>query len=121
MDRPLGMCYKQCMFVFCDTLGVHALSCSTSRDRISRQIDTRDLVFHAFRSAGWSPVLEAKGLSEFSRRRTGDIFIPNRVHGSPTAVDVTITCPLQSIVIYRAMGINRSRVHVQVGWRAEVG
>ena len=54
-----------------DTFGDHALSCSSSSDRISRHNDTRDLVFHACRSAGLSPVLEAKGLSESSRRRTG--------------------------------------------------
>ena len=49
-----------------------------------------------------SPVLEAKGLSESSRRRPGDIFIPIWAHGSPAAVDVTLTCPLQSTLINRA-------------------
>ena len=78
-----------------DTFGDHALSCSTTSDRIARHNDTRDLVFHACRSAGLSPVLEAKGLSEPSRRRPGDIFFPNWAHGSPAAVDVTLTCPLQ--------------------------
>ena len=85
-----------------DTFGDHALSCSSSMDRISRHNDTRDLVFYACRSAGLSPVLEAKGLSESSRRRPGDIFIPNWSHGSPAAVDVTLTCPLQSTFINRA-------------------
>ena len=85
-----------------DTFGDHALSCSSSSDRISLHNDTRDLVFHACRSAGLSPVLEAKGLSESSRRRPGDIFIPNWAHGSPAAVDVTVTCPLQSTLINRA-------------------
>ena len=69
---------------------------------MSRHNDTRDVVFHACRSAGLSPVLEAKGLSESSRRRPGDIFIPNWAHGSPAAVEVTLTCPLQSTLITRA-------------------
>ena len=64
-----------------DTFGGHALSCSSSSDLISRHNDTRGLVFQACRSAGLSPVLEAKGLSESSRRRPGDIFIPNWEHG----------------------------------------
>ena len=85
-----------------DSFGDHALSCSSSRDRIARHNDTRDLVFHACRSAGLSPVLEAKGLSATSRRRPGDVFIPNWKHGSPAAVDVTLTCPLQSTVINKA-------------------
>ena len=54
-----------------DTFGDHALSCSSSSDRISRHNHTRDLVFHACRSAGLSSVLEARGLSESSRRRLG--------------------------------------------------
>ena len=74
----------------------------SSSDRISRHNDSRDLVFHACRSAGLSPVSEAKGLSEFSCRRPGDIFIPNWAHESPAAVDVTLTCPLQSTLINRA-------------------
>ena len=85
-----------------DTFGDHALSWSSSSDRISRHNDTRDLVFHACRSAGLSPVLEAKSLSESSRRRPGYIFIPNWAYGSPAAVDVTLTCPLQSTLINRA-------------------
>ena len=85
-----------------DSFGDHALSCSSSNDRIARHNDTRDLVFHACRSAGLSPVLEAKGLSDTSHRRPGDVFIPNWKHGSPAAVDVTLTCPLQSTVINRA-------------------
>ena len=40
-----------------------------------------------------------KGLSKPSRRRPVDIFIPNWAHGSPAAVDVTTTCPMQSTVI----------------------
>ena len=75
---------------------------SSSSDRISRHYDTRDLVFLACRSAALSPVLEAKGLSESNRRRPGDIFIPNWAHGSPAAVDVTLTCRLQSAIINRA-------------------
>ena len=50
------------------------------------------------------PVLEAKGLSESSRRRLGYIFILNWAQGSPAAVDVTLTCPLQSTLINRAAG-----------------
>ena len=85
-----------------DTFGDHALSCSSSSDRRARHNDTRDLVFHACISAGLSPVLETKGPSESSRRRPGDIFIPNWAHGSPAAADVTLTYPLQSTVINRA-------------------
>ena len=69
-----------------DTFGGHALSCSSSIDRIARHNDTRDLVFQTCRSAGVSPVLEAKGLPETSRRRTGHIFISNWAHRSSTAV-----------------------------------
>ena len=82
-----------------DTFGDHALRCSSSSDRTSRHNDTRDLVFHACRSAGLSTVPESRGLSESSRRRPGDIFIPN---WSPAALDVTLTCPLQSTLINRA-------------------
>ena len=85
-----------------DTFGDLALSYLTSSDRIPRENDTRDLVFHACRSAGLSPILPAKGLSESSRRVPGDIFIPNWAHGSRAAVDVTPTCRLQPIVINRA-------------------
>ena len=90
-----------CNISLMDTFGDHALSCSSSSDRISRHNDTRDFVFHACRSASLSPVLEAT-LSESSRRRPGDIFIPNWAHGSPAAVDVTLTCPLHSTLINRA-------------------
>ena len=68
----------------------------------ARHNDTRDLVFHACRSAGLSPVIKAKGLSEPSRRRSGDIFILNWAHGSSSAVDFAITCPLQSTLSNRA-------------------
>ena len=96
--RTCIACYTSLM----DTFGDYALCCSSSSDRISWHNDTRDLVFHACRSAGLFPVLEAKGLSESSRRRPGDIFVPNWAHGSPAAVDVTLPCPLQSTLINRA-------------------
>ena len=96
-----GSCIA-CNASLTDTFVNHNLSYPTSSDRIAWHKDTRDLAFHSCRSAGLSPVLEAKGLSESSLRRPGVIFIPNWAHGSPAAVDVTLTCPLHSTVINRA-------------------
>ena len=71
--RTCNACNTSQMDTFCN----HAISCSTTSDRIARHMDTGDLVFHACRSAGLFPVLEAKGLTESSRRRPRDIFILN--------------------------------------------
>ena len=87
------------------TFSDYVLSCSSSSDHIARHNDTRDLVFRACRSANLSPVLEAKDLSESSRRRPGDIFIPNWAHSSPASLDVILTCPLKSTSITRAAEI----------------
>ena len=54
---------------YLELFGDHALNFSISSDRIPRHNDTRDLVFHACRYAGLSPLLETKGLSESSRHR----------------------------------------------------
>ena len=93
---------KSCNSSLMDAHGDHALICSSSGDRISRHNNIRDIIFFACKSAGLSPMLEANNLLNNSLHRPGDVYIPNWTLGSPSAVDVTLTCPLQTNFNIRA-------------------
>ena len=66
---------------------------------ISRHDRVRDSVFAACSTANLSPVFEQKNLFPDNNSRPGDIYLPSWSAGQPSALDVTITFPLQPSLI----------------------
>ena len=66
---------------------------------ISRHDRVRDRIFAACATANLSPVCEQKNLIPDNNSRPGDIYLPSWSAGQPSALDVTITSPLQPSLI----------------------
>ena len=82
-----------------DKLGDHTLSCHGRGDMISRHDRVRDRIFAACSIANLSPVCELKNLIPDNNSRPKDIYLPSWSAGQPSALDVTITSPLQPSLI----------------------
>ena len=78
-----------------DKLGDHALSCYDRGDMISWHDRVRDRIFAACSIANLAPVCEQKNLIPDNNSRPEDVYLPSWSAGQPSALDVTITSPLQ--------------------------
>jgi len=79
---------------FNDTMGDHAVVCSSTGQRIARHNAVRDVLFDAFRKAQVNPSTEDRGLlGTDTNEAPGDIFVYNWA-GKQLAIDVSITSPL---------------------------
>ena len=85
-----------------DQLGDHSLCCGSRGERSSRHNILRDILYKAAVSAALGPTREERGLIPGSDRRPGDIFIPYWTGGKGTALDVTVTNPLQIATVAQA-------------------
>ena len=83
-------------------MGDYAVSCHGPADMISRHDRIRDKITSACSGALLSPICEQKNLLLDNDSRPGDIFLPVWNAGQPAALDVTVTSPLQSILIINA-------------------
>ena len=66
---------------------------------ISRHDRVRDRIFAACSNANLSPVCEQKNLISDNNSWPGDVYLPSWSAGQPSALDVTITSPLQPSLI----------------------
>ena len=80
-------------------LGHHALNCHGRGDMISRHHRVRYRIFAACSTANLTPVCEQKNLIPDNNSRQGHIYLPRWSAGQPSALDVTITSPLQPSLI----------------------
>ena len=86
-----------------DVMGDHAVSCHGRGDMISRHDRIQVKIISAYSGALLSPICEQKSLLPDNNSRPGDIFLPVWNAGQPAALDVTVTSPLQSSFIIRAL------------------
>ena len=77
-----------------DNYGIHAITCRTTRHNIFR-----DSLLDLCTEAAWAPVAEKSGLLPNGSFRPVDVFIPSFQNGKGTAIDVTITHPLQPLYL----------------------
>ena len=90
-------CNKEAMDIF----GNHAIVCSTKGDRIKRHNAIRDCFFDFCSAAAWGAVKEKPFFLPSSCERPADIFILNYSAGKDLAVDVAVTCLLQSAYLHQ--------------------
>jgi hypothetical protein len=94
---PCPACLKHC-----DALGDHALCCAYQGERISRHNRLRDALYHTAVSAALGPAIEGRFLLPGNDRRPADVFIPGWTGGKDSALDVTVTHPLQEATVVGA-------------------
>ena len=87
---------------FLDTLGDHAVACHGRGNIISRHDRIQDKIFSACRAANLSPVCEQKNLIPETNSRPGDVYLLCWSAGQLTALDITVTSPLQLSFISNA-------------------
>lgn len=85
-----------------DVQGDHALCCANQGERISRHNHLRDTLYHTEVDAALGPAREGRFLLPGNDRRPADVFIPNWTGGLDSALDVTVTHPLQRATVARA-------------------
>jgi len=75
----------------------HAARCRNTGDLSSRHNRLQDIVFGLASNACLNPVKEKSGnLPSQPNRRPGDVYIPQFIDGKPAALDIAVTCPVQS-------------------------
>ena len=85
-----------------DQLGDHAMCCGTGGERISRHNGLRDAIHSTAVTAALGPSKEGRFLIPGDDRRPADVMIPHWTGGRDTALDVTVTNPLQSATVAHA-------------------
>ena len=90
-------CNKDAMDIF----GNHAIVCWTKGDIIKRHNTIWDCFFDFCSAAAWGAVKEKPFFLPSSCERPADIFILNYSAGKDLAVDVAVTCLLQSAYLHQ--------------------
>jgi hypothetical protein len=94
-----------CQHTFLDSLGDHAICCKKSGDTITRHNRLRNLIYKLADRGLLNPELEKQGIlghTEKSKRRPGDVSIPNWSYGRALAIDVAVICPVAESHISQA-------------------
>ena len=86
-----------------DVNGVHALNCNKGGLLNARHDAIRNLLFDKLKKVFLNPTKEQGGLIPGSQARPGDIFVARFINGKATAVDVTITNPLNKTAVTRSL------------------
>ena len=87
-----------------DLLGDHSLCCGSQGERISRHNALRDALHAVAVKAALGPTREGRFLLPGGDRRPADVLIPNWTRGRDSALDVTVTHPLQQVTVLGRVG-----------------
>ena len=86
-----------------DATGYHASMCHSGSTLNERHNAVRNAIYRICQNAAWSPVLEKEIIVGNTRLIPGDVFLPQDTTGAEaTAIDVTVTNPLQSSLVLQA-------------------
>jgi hypothetical protein len=85
-----------------DEKGIHALSCKSSPDRITKHNNVRDIIFREAEAGAKNPRLEVAAIFGEDNMRPADIFLPLHINNRSSCLDVGIVNPLTKTYVVSA-------------------
>uniref|UniRef100_A0A1X7TX09 Uncharacterized protein n=1 Tax=Amphimedon queenslandica TaxID=400682 RepID=A0A1X7TX09_AMPQE len=85
-----------------DGMGDHLVTCHGNGDMLMRHNCLRDILFTACSTAALSPHTKVPSHIPGSTSHSADVFLPVWNQGKPAALDVSVICPLQFLMLLEA-------------------